>query len=308
MHYISFSTTLWNIQGIIKKDFSTSAHFWRLNHENWLHCNESFVAIVRHQVHNFENTKYNIFPIRCNCSRHFLFRIIKEIEDRKAVGPLPGGVVLVCVGLGPLYVVLGQSTERSMFITMYWDKEKRKTDRDRWYLCRWWRKRNDELRHRDVCWLAWVREKTLSVEMVSLGFFFFFLMDLFVCCVILTFPSFACFRGFPEVKGQSTGYFGLSFQLLRAKGPRGAGQHHCPALHSLPRFRLQLCYQAPGCRKCFPNQQELLLCPQGANKTKEILRQSSPQILSWISSKLSGISVSKFELKSGQEWLSNGDV
>lgn len=54
-------------------------------------------------------------------------------------------------------------------------------------------------------------EKTLSVEMVSLGFFFF---NESVCVLCyLDSSEFCLFSGFPEAKGQSTGYFWTLFPV-----------------------------------------------------------------------------------------------
>ena len=128
-------------------------------------------------------------------------------------------------------------------------------------------------------------EKTLSVEMVSLGFFFFFLMGLFVCCVILTLLSFACFLAFQKRRDRAQVTFGLSFQLPRAKGPRGQDSITAPALRSLPHFWLQLCYQALAAGNASLISKGYYCVLRGANKPKEISRQSSPQILSWISPK-----------------------
>ena len=147
-------------------------------------------------------------------------------------------------------------------------------------------KRNDELRQSccDVCWLAWVRENSISWNGFS-WLFFFFLMDLFVCCVILTLLSFACFLAFQKRRDRAQVTFGLSFRLPRAKGPRGQDSITAPALHSLPHFRLQLCYQALAAGNASLIRKGYYCVLRGANKPKEISRQSSPQILSWISSK-----------------------
>ena len=150
-----------------------------------------------------------------------------------------------------------------MFITMYRDKEKRKTDRDRWYLCRWWRKRNDELRQSwcDVCWLAWVRENSISWNGFTWLFFFF------NGSVVLSW-LFWVLLVFWLSRSEGTEHRLLLDSLSSCLEQRG----HVGRTASLPSPPLTSTFPAPallsgaGCRKCFPNQQELLLCPQGSKQ------------------------------------------
>jgi len=122
--------------------------------------------------------------------------------------------------------------------------------------------------------------KLYQLKWFHLAFFFFFLMGLFVCCVILTLLSFACFLAFQKRRDRAQVTFGLSFQLPRAKGPRGQDSITAPALRSLPHFWLQLCYQALAAGNASLISKGYYCVLRGANKPKEISRQSSPQILS----------------------------
>lgn len=75
----------------------------------------------------------------------------------------------------------------------------------------------------------------MQLEMVSLDFFFFFLMDLFVCCVILTLLSFACFLAFRS-EGTEHRLLLDSLSSCLEQGARGQDSMPSPPLTS--RFRL----------------------------------------------------------------------
>lgn len=69
--------------------------------------------------YNFENTKYNLFPINVTAAAIFSEALLRKLKTEKHCDLTGGGCPSLCWSLGPLYVVLGQSTEGSMFITTY---------------------------------------------------------------------------------------------------------------------------------------------------------------------------------------------
>lgn len=194
-----------------------------------------------------------------------------------------------------------------MFITMYWDKEGKQTEIDDIYV-------DDEGREmmswgQSLVWcvLACMGERKLyQLKWFHLAFFFF-LMDLFVCCVILTLLSLHVFW---LSRSEGTEHRLLLDSLsscLKPQGATWAGQHHCPGPPLFP-FQAPALLSGAGCRKYFPNQQRLLLCPPERSKTRP--RFWGRVHLRYLveSHQASGISVSKFGWSPGKNDFLEWDV